>query len=70
MECNKNSSKLDIHGYTGLQQETKKIPNKPSNSTSMGTGGRGWWGVGEEQIKPKVNSRREIIKIGMEIKQI
>lgn len=33
MKCSKNSTKREVHRYTGLPQETKKIPSKQSNDT-------------------------------------
>ena len=63
MGCSKSSSKREDYSHTSLPQETRKISNKQSNLTSKGT-------REEEQTKPKVSRRKEIIKIRAEINEI
>ena len=47
MGCSKSSSKMEVHSYTGLPQEKRKIRN--NNTKELGK---------EEQTKPKVNRRK------------
>ena len=63
MECSISSSKREVYSNTSLPQETRKISNKQSNLTPKGT-------EKEEQTKPKVSRRNEIIKIRAEINEI
>ena len=57
--CSKNSSRREVHGDTGLIQETRKISNNLTYQLKELEK--------EEQIKPKVIRRKEIIKIREEI---
>ena len=59
MGCGKSSSKREVYSYTSLPQETRKISNKQSNLTPKEL-------EKEEQRKPKVSRRKEIIKIRAE----
>lgn len=61
MGYSKSSSIRKIHSYTGLPQETRKIPSKPSNFTHKGARGK------KEQAKSTISRRKEIIKIRTEI---
>ena len=63
MRCNKSSSKRDIYSNAILSQETRKILNKKHNLASRVL-------EKEEQTKPKVGRRKEIIKIRLEINGI
>ena len=62
MGCSESSSKREVYSNTILPQETRKISNnvtlhlKPLEK--------------EEQTKPKVSRRKEIIKIRAEINEI
>ena len=60
MGCSKSSSKRDVYSNTSLPQETRKILNKQSKLTPKEL-------EREEQTKPKVSGRKEIIKIRAEI---
>ena len=62
MGCSKSSSKREVYSNTILAQETRKISNKQSILTPKGT-------EKEEQTKPKVSRRKEIIKISTEINE-
>ena len=62
MGCGKSSSKREVYSYTSLPQETRKISNKQSNLTPKEL-------EKEEQRKPKVSRRKEIIKIRSEINE-
>ena len=61
MGCSKSSSRREVYSNTGLPSETRKTLNKqpklPSKELEK-----------EEQTKPKVSRRKEIIKIRQEIK--
>ena len=61
MGCSKNSSKREVYSNTILTQETRKsqINNLTLHLTQLEK---------EEQTKPKVSRRKEIIKIRAEIK--
>jgi len=59
---NKRSSKKEVHNDTGLPQETRKIPNKPSDFIPKGTRKRG--------TKPNISRGKEIIKTRVEINEI
>ena len=63
MRCSKNSSKREVYSNKSLPQETRKISNKQSNLTPKGLDK-------EEQTKPKVSRRKEIIKSRAEINEI
>ena len=63
MGCSKSSSKREVYTYTSLSQETRKILNKQSNFTPKEL-------EKEEQTKPKVSRRKEIIKVRAEINEI
>ena len=62
MECSKRSSKREVYSDTSLPQETRQISN---NLTLC-------WNIleREEQTKPKVSRRKEIITIRAEINEI
>ena len=61
--CSKSSSKREVYSNTFLPQETRKIWNKQSNLTPKGTREK-------EQTKPKVNRKKEIIKIRAELNEL
>ena len=61
--CNKSSSQREVYSNTSLPQETRKISNKQSNHRLKGL-------EKEEQTKPSVSRRKEIIKIRAEINEI
>ena len=63
MGCSKSSSKREVYSYTSLPQETRKISNKQSNPTLKKL-------EKEEQTKPKVSRKKEVIKIRAEINEI
>ena len=63
MGCSKSSSKREVYSTTILPQETRKISNKQSNLTPKQL-------EKEEQTKPKVCRRKEIMKIRAEINEI
>ena len=63
MGCSKSCSKGEVYSYTSLPQETRKISNKQSNLTPKEL-------EKEEQTKPKLSRRKEIIKIRAEINEI
>ena len=63
MGYSKNSSKRKIYSNTILSQERRKITNKQPKLTHKVT-------REEEQIKPQVSKRKEIIKIIAEINEI
>ena len=56
--CSKNSSRREVHGDTGLIQETRKISNNLTYQLKE---------LEKEQTKPKVSRRKEIIKIREEV---
>ena len=62
MGRSKSSSKREVYSNIILLQETRKISNKQPILTPKATR--------EEQTKPKVSRRREIIKIRAEINEI
>ena len=62
MGCSKSSSKKEVYNNTVLPQETRKVSNKQPNLTPKGT-------REEEQKRPKVSRRKEIIKIRSEINE-
>ena len=62
MGCSKSSCKREVYSSTSLPKETRKISSKQSNLTPKGT-------REEEQTKPKVYRRKEIIKIRAEINE-
>ena len=60
--CSKSSSKTEIYSNTILPQETRKTLNRQSNFTQKQ--------LENEKLKnPKINRRKEIKKIGTEIKK-
>ena len=63
MGCSKSSSKREVYSYTSLHQETRKISinNLTLHLKELEK---------EEQTKPKVSRRKEIIKIRAEINEI
>ena len=61
MGCSKSSSKRKVYSNTILPQETRKTSNRQTNSTPKTTGKR--------RKKPKINKRKEIIKILAEINE-
>ena len=58
MGCSKSSSKREVYSNTSLSQETRKISNNPILHLKELKK--------EEQTKPKVSRRKEIIKIRAE----
>ena len=63
MGHDKDISKMEIYSNTGLTQETRKISNEQSNLTPKELE----W---EQQTKPKVSRRKEILTIRVEINEI
>ena len=63
MGCNKNSSKREFYSNTILPQETGKILNRQPNFTPETTGKR------RTKKPPKINRRKEFIKIRAEINE-
>ena len=63
MGCSKSSSQTEVYSNTILPQETRKISNKQPNLTLKEL-------EKEEQTKPQVSRRKEIIKIRAEINEI
>ena len=63
MGCSKNSSKREVYSYTSLpkKQEKSQVNNLTLHLKKLEK---------EEQTKPKVNRRKEIIKIRAEINEI
>ena len=61
MGCSKSSSKREVYSYTILLQETRKISNNLTLHLKELEK--------EEQTKPKVSRRKEIIKIRAEINE-
>ena len=62
MGCSKSSSKREVYSNTILPQGTRKISNKQPNLTPKAIRER-------RTKKPKVNRRKEIIKIRSEINE-
>ena len=62
MGCSKSGSKMEVYSYTSLPQETRKISNNLTLHLKELEK--------EEQTKPKVCRRKEIIKIRAEINEI
>ena len=62
MGCSKSSSKREVYSNTSLPQETRKISNNLTLHLKELEK--------EEQKKPKVSRRKEIIKIRAEIDEI
>ena len=60
MGCNKSSSKREIYSNTIKKQEKSQINNLTLHLKELEK---------EEQTKPKVSRRKEIIKIRAEIKE-
>ena len=63
MVHSESSLKKEIHSITGLPQETRKISNKQSNFTLKRT-------KKEQQTKPSMSRRKEIINTRAEINEI
>ena len=63
MGCSKSSSKREVYSNTSLPQDTRKTSNKQSNLHLKEL-------EKEEQIKSKVSTKKEIIKIRAEINEI
>ena len=63
MGWSKSSSKREVYNNTILPQETRKISNKNQNLHLKQL-------EKEEQTKPKLSRRKEIIKIRAEINEI
>ena len=63
MGCSKTSFKREVYSNTLLTQETRKISNKQSKLTPKEL-------KKEEQTKPNVSRRKEMIKIRAEINEI
>ena len=62
MGCDKKSSKWEVYSNTILPQETTKISNNLSlNLKQLET---------DEQTKPKVSKRKEVIEIRAEMNDI
>ena len=62
MGCSKSSSKREVYCYTNLPQETRKVSNNLTLHLKELEK--------EEETKPKVSRRKEIIKIRAEINEI
>ena len=60
--CSKSSSKMQADNNTVLPKESRKVSNEQPNLTPKTTR--------EEQTKPKVGRRKEIIKMRAEVKEI
>lgn len=60
----KSDTKRDTYSHTGLLQEIRKISNRQSKLTSKET--RKW----RKKLKPKVNRRKKIINIRVDINEI
>ena len=63
MGCSKSSSKREIYSNTILPQETRKTVNRQPNFTPKTTGKR------RTKKNPKINRKKEIIKIWTEINE-
>ena len=63
MGCSKSSPKREVHSDTGLPQKTRKISNKQPNLPPKRS-------RKNKQTKPKVSTRKEIIKIREEISKV
>ena len=61
MGCSKSSSKWEVYSHTILLQETRKISNNLTLHLKELKK--------EEQTKPKISRRKEIIKIRAEINE-
>ena len=64
MRHGKSSSKREVYSEKSLPQETRKISNKKNLNLHLKQLEK------EEQTKPKVSRRKEIIKIRAEIHKI
>ena len=62
MGCSKSNSKREIYSNTILPQETRKTLNRQPNFTPRTTGKK-------NKKNPKINRRKEIIKIQAEINE-
>ena len=63
MGCSKSHSKRKVYSNTSPPQETRKSPNKQANFIPKQL-------EREEQTRPKVSRRKEIIMISAEINEI
>ena len=63
MGCSKSSSKREIYSNTILPQEIRKASNRQPNFTPKTTGKR------RTKKNPKINRKKEIIKIWTEINE-
>ena len=63
MGCSKSTSKREVYSNKILPQETRKISNRQPNFTTKTTGKR------RTKKSPKINRRKEIIKIRAEINE-
>ena len=64
MGCSKSSSKRKVYSNTILPQETRKTSNREPNFTPKTTGIKN-----NNNKKPKISRRKEIIKIRVEINE-
>ena len=62
MGWSKSSPKREVYSHISLPQEIRKISNKQSNFKPKG--------ILKRRTKPKINRRKEIIKIRAEINEI
>ena len=62
MGCSKSIVKREVYSNTTLPRETRKTSNRQPNFTPKTTGKK-------EGKKPKINRRKEIIKIWAEINE-
>ena len=62
MGCSESSSKREVYSNTILPQETRKTSNRQPNFTPKTTGRR-------RRKNPKINRRKETIKIQAEINE-
>ena len=62
MGCRKSRSQREVHNNTGLPRELRKISNIQPNLPPKR--------IRKRRTKPKVNRRKEIIKIRDEINKI
>ena len=63
MGCSKSSSKREVHSNKILPQEIRKASNRQPNFTPKTTGKR------RTKKNPKINRKKEIIKIWTEINE-
>ena len=67
MRCNRSSSKREVYSSTMLPQKARKILNRQPNFTTKTTGRRRR--RRRRRRNPKINRRKEIIKIQAEINE-